>query len=95
MRCCAEGISEIKYKIKDADIGEYLNRLRAVFSIKSVQQVEDVIKSDPPDNLVLACAVEVKVDYLVSGNVHFLELKEHRGIKMVSPSQFLEILSSI
>jgi len=60
-----------------------------------IVDVENIITEDPPDNIVLACAVQSNADYLVSGNLHFLNLKEYRNIKMVTPAQFLEILRAI
>jgi uncharacterized protein len=51
-----------------------------------------VMESDPYDNMVLECAVEGKVDYIVSGDAHLLDLGEFEGIKIVNPTRFLEIL---
>jgi putative PIN family toxin of toxin-antitoxin system len=52
-------------------------------------------RSEPPrlcrdrdDDLVLACAVASRVDYLVSGDKDLLILKEHEGIRIVSPRDF-------
>ncbi len=72
----------------------YLERLRASSTWIAITEVENVVPQDPPDNLVLACAVEGNADYLVSGNLHLLALKKHRGVKIVTPAQFLEILKS-
>ncbi|WP_338140453.1 PIN domain-containing protein [Candidatus Methanoperedens sp. BLZ2] len=52
----------------------------------------NVIVKDPADDRILECAVEGEVDYLVSGNKHLLDVKEFRGIKIVTPKQILEIL---
>ena len=52
----------------------------------------DVIKSDPDDNKILECAVACGADYLVSGDAHLLELKEYKGIKVISPKAALDIL---
>ncbi len=52
----------------------------------------DLIKEDPPDNKFLECAVEAKVDYLISGdNKHLLPLKNFQGIRIISPSEFLKL----
>ena len=75
-------------------IEEFLAALRDFCQLVTVQHVENIILNDPPDNLVLACAVEGKADYLVSGNLHLLDLEQHRGVKIVTPAQFLEILTS-
>jgi hypothetical protein len=52
----------------------------------------NVIVKDPADDRILECAVEGEVDYLVSGNKHLLDVKEFRGIKIVTVRQILEIL---
>ena len=75
-------------------IEKFLFRLRTGGILLSVRNIENIISNDPPDNLVLACAVEGGADYLVSGNKHLLNLKQHRGVKIVTPAQFLEILKS-
>lgn len=53
----------------------------------------DVIKEDPEDNKIIECAISKKTDYIISGDKHLLNLKEYRGIKILNPSEFLEIIS--
>jgi putative PIN family toxin of toxin-antitoxin system len=55
----------------------------------------NVIKEDPADDRILECAVEGKVEYLVSGNKHLLKLKEFQGIKILTAKQMLEILEPL
>jgi putative PIN family toxin of toxin-antitoxin system len=43
---------------------------------------------DRNDNFVLACAVECRADYLVSGDKDLLILGEHEGIRIISPRDF-------
>jgi len=83
-----------KQTISQEKLDEYLETLRINSTLITVIEVENLIPQDPPDNLVLACAVEGAADYLVSGNLHLLNLKQHRGIKIVTPNQFLKILAS-
>lgn len=54
----------------------------------------DVLTHDPSDNVYLACAVEAKTDYLVTGNSdHFEEAgTKYRGVMIISPRTFLEIM---
>lgn len=44
------------------------------------------------DNKFLETAVEGNAEYIVSQDKHLLELKEYKGIKIVLPEDFLEIL---
>jgi len=55
-----------------------------------------VLTRDPSDNVYLACAVEAKADYLVTGNsYHFEEAgKIYFGINIISPHAFLEAMES-
>ncbi len=50
------------------------------------------VKEDPYDNMVLECAVEARVDYVVSGDGHLLKLGRFEDIPILSPAQFLEVL---
>lgn len=47
---------------------------------------------DPEDNKFLACAVEGRADYLVSGDKDLTDLKSYQDIPIVSPAAFLEIM---
>jgi len=52
-----------------------------------------VIKEKDDDNRILECAIEGKVQYLISGDrKHLLPLKEYQGTKILSPSEFLKLL---
>ncbi|MBP1699404.1 MAG: hypothetical protein H6Q41_4592 [Deltaproteobacteria bacterium] len=52
-----------------------------------------VIKENADDNRILECAIEGKVQYLISGDrKHLLPLKEYQGTKIISPSDFLKLL---
>ena len=48
-----------------------------------------VIVEDPDDNHVLACAVAVEADYIVSGDQHLLGLRRYEGIEIVTARHFL------
>jgi len=82
-----------KYHYTNDEAFEYLETLRVVARevIKKLAKIR-VIERDPKDNPVLACALKVKADYIVSKDEHLTDLKEYRGIKIVSSQKFLELL---
>ena len=52
-----------------------------------------IIKEKESDNRIIECAVEGKAQYIISGDKrHLLSLKEYKGIKILSPSEFLRFL---
>jgi len=82
-----------KYHYSDDEALEYLITLRVVAKevIKELPKIR-AIERDPKDDPVLACALKVKADYLVSKDDHLKDLKEYREIKIVSSQEFLELL---
>jgi len=50
------------------------------------------VSEDPDDNIILECAVEGNVDYIVSQDNHLLKIKNFRGIPIVTPAAFLEFV---
>lgn len=49
-----------------------------------------VIVEKDDDNRILECAVDGKVQYLITGDKkHLLPLKNYKGVKIVSPGEFL------
>lgn len=48
-----------------------------------------VVEADPTDDKFIECAVSCDADFIISGNHHLLELKNYKGIKIISPRQFL------
>jgi putative PIN family toxin of toxin-antitoxin system len=52
----------------------------------------DVIREDPSDNVFLECAIEARVDYLVSGDRHLKRLKSFQGIEIITPREYLSRL---
>lgn len=57
-----------------------------VYPLKQISAVRD-----KDDNKVLEAAVEGKCDLVITGDRDLLTLKKYKNIKIVTPSEFLEI----
>ncbi|GJQ35492.1 MAG: PIN domain-containing protein [Anaerolineaceae bacterium] len=53
-----------------------------------------VVVADPTDNKFLEAAIAGKVDYIVSGDRHLLELGSFREIPIIKAMDFTELLNS-
>ncbi len=53
-------------------------------------KIDPVIKADPDDDKVLACAKTANAEVIASGDSHLLDLKEYEGIKIMTVHQLLE-----
>ena len=78
--------------IAEEDKQEFITHLLKVCYLIDPKTKINVIQDDPDDNIVLECAFEGKADYIISGDPHLLKLKEFKGIKIVKPNEFLNIV---
>ena len=60
----------------------------AIHSVVRPTPLGQSVCRDPDDDAILACALEAKVDYLVTGDEDLLELKAFKGIRIVTPRDF-------
>ncbi len=66
-----------------------IKELTSFAEIIKPKKTQKFIKNDPEDNQVLECAEEAIADFIVSGDVHLLEIKEFKGTKILTPKMFL------
>ena len=82
-----------KFGWPEAEIEWALNQISRFAEQVEPKQPIDVITEDPTDNRILECAAASGSEYLVTGDNHLLKLGKFAGIKIVKPSDFLEIQS--
>ncbi len=88
-----ERILRERFEWKAEQLHRVLNRIRAETIFVQPKIRLSAIKEKDDDNRILECAVEAKVEYLISGDrKHLLPLKEYQGIKILSPTEFLRTL---
>ncbi len=81
-----------RYKLTDEDINRTITNLLRYSIIVDDPPEINVIKEDPEDNKILATALAGKADYIISGDAHLLNLRSFRGVEMVTPKRFCEIV---
>lgn len=75
--------------------------MRFVGDIKEIAQeivpdsIERVIVDDPDDDVVLAIAIAGRADYIVSGDRHLLDLREYKGVPIITATRFLNLLENL
>ena len=81
-----------KYRIAGDDVERVRQLLeQELVSTPITVQVAGVA-THPEDDMILATAVSARADYLVTGDVQLQRLETYRGVAIVSPRRFLEIL---
>lgn len=77
----------------DEDVRDYIRWLLTHAEMVPDGPAPRVVPNDPKDDPIIAAAVSAKADYLITGDrAHLLPIGEYRGIRIISPRAFLEIL---
>ena len=96
-----EILAEVKEVFSRQKITKRMSLVKREFILNSLEEFSkkitpglklEEIKEDPDDNKILECAVAAAVEYIISGDDHLLKKKEFRGIKIVSPAEFLKLM---
>lgn len=80
-------------KLSQEEINQFLNHFQATAITVEPQISLEIVKKDPYDNRVLECALAAGAAFILSGDEHLLELKEHEGVVILSPAGFITVLS--
>ena len=70
----------------------FLAEIQTLATAIVVTTVVTAVHEDVKDNPVLACGVDGRADYVVTGDRHLLELGTYEGLQIMTPEQFLREL---
>jgi putative PIN family toxin of toxin-antitoxin system len=82
-----------KYRLTNSEVGKLLRMLRQ-FMISVAADAKEPVVRDPDDAKLLTCAASGRADYVVTGDADLLSLKEHEGVAIVTPAEFLQVISN-
>jgi predicted nucleic acid-binding protein len=75
-------------------VGNALRLLRTSAAIVVPATTVSGVGEDAEDDLVLATAIAVNADFLVTGDKHLQRLNVYRGVMILYPRQLLDLLQS-
>jgi putative PIN family toxin of toxin-antitoxin system len=82
-----------KMSLTEDKIRAFISTIQRVAIVVENPPLLPIIEDDPDDDVILACSLEAKVDYLVSGDIHLKRIGSYKGINVVSPSEFFAIIN--
>jgi len=74
----------------ELEVEQYMEYLRDMAEIIEVTDVIPGAATHHEDDWILATAVLGEVEFLVTGDKQLLALNEYRGVKIITPRQFVE-----
>ena len=79
-----------KHGWSEAQVDDFLAGITAVATLVPGTLTVQVIPDDPTDDKYVACALEARARYIISGDQHLTHLRSYQGIKIVTPAFFIE-----
>lgn len=81
-----------KFGWAEEEVEEVIKGIGEFATLVSPQTVIQIIRAHTQDNKILEAALEVKSDYIISGDKkHLLSLKKFKNIKIISAKDFLDL----
>lgn len=81
-----------RYRYSNEAVAEYVDLLRIVAQvIINLPKIEKVVR-DPNDDMIIACAVKARAEYIVTRDKDLLILKEYEETTILKPEEFLGLL---
>ena len=74
------------------EIDAWVGALGVLATVVEGPVLHPVVVADPGDDIYIAAAVDGLAEFIVSGDRHLLDLREHEGIRILTPREFLSVL---
>lgn len=87
-----EILKDFKIQMPEEMIKEWQNKIIENSILVKPREKLDIVKNDPKDNKFFEAAITGNAEYIISQDKkHILSIKEYKGIKTISPEEFLQI----
>lgn len=80
------------YHYADERVHRYCRDLETVARLVGDLPEVHAVERDPNDDMIIACALEARADYIVTRDKDLLTLGTYEKIRMVTPEVFMDIL---
>jgi putative PIN family toxin of toxin-antitoxin system len=78
-----------KFGLTNKEMHPLINDFTRTARFVEIKSSINHITQDPTDNIFLECALDSKSDFIISGDSHLFDLKEYRGIRIITPKEFI------
>ena len=79
-----------KFQFSSEITHEIIHELITISEFVNPSISVNVLEKDPDDNKVLECALGHSADYIITGDIHLLEIGEYQNIKILTSAEFLK-----
>jgi putative PIN family toxin of toxin-antitoxin system len=82
-----------KHGLTNSEVENTILHVLKVATITPGAEIASGVSQDPADDMVLSCAVEGQADFIISGDHDLIRLESYEGVRIVTPSTFLQLIA--
>ena len=83
-------IKRPKFHADSNKISYLINSIEEIGNKITPQKLVKKGSRDKTDNKYIECGITANADYIISGDIHLLELKKYKSIKIVTAKDYLD-----
>ena len=84
-----------KFRLTNKEAQDRVNAISSMAHLVQPTEQIQVVTAKDDDNRILECAMKAQADFLVTGDKeHLLSLGSFRSTRIISPSEFLDLLAA-
>ena len=83
------------HRITFQEVDDVIFKLLKVALITPGKTLAEGVSDDPADDMIIACALEGRADFIISGDHHLTDLENYQGIKIVDPATFWTLMTRL
>lgn len=81
-----------RYRYSDEAVAEYIELLRLVAQVVTALPKINAVERDPNDDMIIACGVKAKAQYIITRDKDLLDMKTYEQILIVKPEAFAALV---
>jgi len=87
-----EVVKRPKFHADNDRINYFISAIEEIANKITPQKLIKNGSRDIKDNKYIECGITANADYIISGDIHLLELKKYKKIKIVNAKDYLDIM---
>ncbi len=84
-------LSRKKFGFPTEIIETIIREIESVTTLITPSKKYKVVSRDNDDNIIIDCAAEAHVDYIITGDNDLLSLNNYNAIRIINPAEFIEM----
>jgi len=84
-------LSRKKFGFPTEIIETIIREIESVTTLITPSKKYKVVSRDNDDNIIIDCAAEAHVDYIITGDNDLLSFNNYNAIRIINPAEFIEM----